>query len=191
MPEVSKAEPVVTHDVPPIELPAEPETVVKETVDSPVPQQKLDRSRSVRTLMTTDERRKIIDERRRSRQLQRTESGRFVEGVDYQTKQSKPSLVRTQSVLLTRVSRVEHAKSKNKSTYNAICNEYPDLIAEVIANPWATTGRGSPELLSGNFAGCISRRLNEKDRLVYRADRDANGNVILTIMSVSGHYKKI
>ena len=140
--------------------------------------------------MTTDERRKIIDERRRSRQLQRTESGRFVEGVDYQPKQSKPSLVRTQSVLLTRVSKVEHAKSKNKSKYNAICDEYPDLIAEVMANPWATSGIGSPELLSGDFAGCFSRRLNEKDRLVYRADRDANGNMILTIMSVSGHYTK-
>lgn len=187
-----EAAPVVASDDKPVELPVVPEAVVvKEKITDPAPRPKLDRSTSVRTLMTVGERRKMIDERRRSRLLQRTESGRFVEGVDYNPKpSSRPPLERTQSVLFTRVSRVDFAKTKHQKKYNIICDKYPDMIAEIMTDPWSTSGFGSPELLSGNFTGCFSRRLNDKDRLVYRADRDKDRNVILTILSVSGHYTK-
>ncbi|MBX3456838.1 MAG: type II toxin-antitoxin system YoeB family toxin [Candidatus Paracaedibacteraceae bacterium] len=191
-----EAAPVIASDDKPVELPAASELEVKPVVidkkaDSSAAQPTLERSTSVREIMTVDERRRMIDERRRSRQLQRTESGCFVKGVDYQAKpSSRPPLERTQSVLFTRVSKVLFAKTKHQKKYDTICDEYPEMMAEIMANPWATSGLGSPELLSGNFAGYISRRLNDKDRLVYKADRDKDGNVILTIMSVSGHYTK-
>ena len=43
--------------------------------------------------------------------------------------------------------------------------------------------KGKPELLSGNLAGIWSRRINEKDRLVYKSDE---GSVY--VLSCRYHY---
>ncbi|MBO4395904.1 MAG: Txe/YoeB family addiction module toxin [Eubacterium sp.] len=43
---------------------------------------------------------------------------------------------------------------------------------------------GYPEPLKGNLSGCYSRRINEKDRLVYRKINDD----VIEIISCRGHY---
>lgn len=44
------------------------------------------------------------------------------------------------------------------------------LIADICEN--GTTGIGIPEPLTGRMEGCWSRRINDKDRLVYCMDDD-------------------
>lgn len=46
-----------------------------------------------------------------------------------------------------------------------------------------TSGIGQPEALRGNLAGLWSRRIDKKNRLVYRVDNDA-----VTIFSCRNHY---
>jgi len=45
------------------------------------------------------------------------------------------------------------------------------------------SGIGQPEALKGNLAGCWSRRIDKKNRLVYRVDHD-----VVTILSCRNHY---
>lgn len=44
------------------------------------------------------------------------------------------------------------------------------LIDEITRN--GNEGIGKPEALSGNLAGFWSRRINDKDRLIYKIDND-------------------
>ncbi|WP_221411219.1 Txe/YoeB family addiction module toxin [Epilithonimonas xixisoli] len=46
-------------------------------------------------------------------------------------------------------------------------------------------GEGKPEQLKYNFTGYWSRRINQKDRIVYRVDNDI---VTVYIVSAMGHY---
>ncbi|WP_221393380.1 Txe/YoeB family addiction module toxin [Dyadobacter sp. NIV53] len=46
-------------------------------------------------------------------------------------------------------------------------------------------GPGNPEQLKYELSGFWSRRINPKDRLVYKID---NLEVIVTILSAKGHY---
>ena len=55
------------------------------------------------------------------------------------------------------------------------------LIKEVLRDPFH--GEGKPEPLSGNLSGKWSRRINEKDRLVYTSE---NGSI--TIYQCKGQY---
>lgn len=57
------------------------------------------------------------------------------------------------------------------------------LIVDIMRNG-AAKGTGSPEPLKGNMKGCFSRRINEKDRLVYHI---LDGDVV-EIISCKGHY---
>ena len=57
------------------------------------------------------------------------------------------------------------------------------LIKDIMRNG-AMKGIGSPEALKNDMHGCYSRRINEKDRLVYQIlDND-----IVEILSCKGHY---
>lgn len=58
-----------------------------------------------------------------------------------------------------------------------------DLLEDVCNSPFS--GRGKPEQLKYGLSGCWSRRINQKDRLVYRVDEE-QGTVI--VISVRGHY---
>ncbi len=42
------------------------------------------------------------------------------------------------------------------------------LLDDIVRN--GNEGRGKPEALRGNLAGFWSRRINDKDRLIYRID---------------------
>ncbi len=58
------------------------------------------------------------------------------------------------------------------------------LISDIMRNG-ALQGEGKPEALKGDLHGLYSRRINEKDRLVYRI---LDGDII-EIISCKGHYR--
>lgn len=55
------------------------------------------------------------------------------------------------------------------------------LLKEIARNPHSGTGK--PEALRGDLSGCWSRRINAKDRLVYKID----GSQII-VLSCRFHY---
>ncbi|MGV8948261.1 MAG: type II toxin-antitoxin system YoeB family toxin [Candidatus Paracaedibacter sp.] len=63
------------------------------------------------------------------------------------------------------------------------------IIDDITHKPWATEGTGKPEVLKHkykNHKGCLSRRINEEDRLVYKVIAPKK----VLILSCEGHYKK-
>ena len=56
------------------------------------------------------------------------------------------------------------------------------LIQACLRDPFL--GIGKPELLRENLAGCLSRRIDEVNRLVYRLDAD-----LLVILACRYHYR--
>lgn len=56
------------------------------------------------------------------------------------------------------------------------------LISDIMRNG-AMEGEGKPELLRGQLSGYYSRRINEKDRLVYAVFDD-----VVEIYSCKDHY---
>ncbi|MBQ3427699.1 MAG: Txe/YoeB family addiction module toxin [Clostridia bacterium] len=58
-----------------------------------------------------------------------------------------------------------------------------DLLKDIERN--GNTGKGKPEPLTGDLSGFWSRRINEKDRLVYRVTNDT-----ISILSCRYHYSK-
>lgn len=59
-----------------------------------------------------------------------------------------------------------------------------NLLIKDIERNGALTGIGEPEALKGNLHGEYSRRINEKDRLVYHLE---DGRIF--IASCRGHYE--
>ncbi len=55
------------------------------------------------------------------------------------------------------------------------------LLKEIQRSPFE--GSGKPEPLKGNLTGMWSRRINDKDRLVYRFEND-----IVIVEQCKGHY---
>ena len=72
-----------------------------------------------------------------------------------------------------------HYKSGNKSTIKKI----EKILLELIENPFV--GEGHPEELKYNFKGYWSRRINQKDRMIYRVEEDI---VTVFVISAMGHY---
>lgn len=57
------------------------------------------------------------------------------------------------------------------------------LLAELLEHPY--TGTGKPEELKDNLSGLWSRRINAKDRLVYKVEDEI---ITVTIVQARGHY---
>ena len=57
------------------------------------------------------------------------------------------------------------------------------IIKDIERMPYS--GIGKPEPLCGDFSGFWSRRIDDVNRIVYRADDN-----IIEIVSCKGHYKK-
>ena len=55
------------------------------------------------------------------------------------------------------------------------------LLKEIQRTPFS--GKGEPESLRGNLAGKWSRRINQKDRLVYMLSDDT-----IMVIQCKGHY---
>ncbi|AJH15547.1 plasmid stabilization protein [Myroides profundi] len=70
-------------------------------------------------------------------------------------------------------------RSGNKSDITKIEN----IFEELQSNP--EVGIGNPEKLKHELSGFWSRRLNSKDRIIYKIDELS---VIVMIVSAKGHY---
>lgn len=72
-----------------------------------------------------------------------------------------------------------HYKSGDKSTIKII----EIILLELTDHPFHGTGR--PEALKHKLSGYWSRRINQKDRLIYHVDESI---VTVLIVSAKGHY---
>jgi len=73
----------------------------------------------------------------------------------------------------------KHYKSGNKKTIKRIDR----ILIELANHP--TKGIGKPEKLKHNLSGYWSRRINQKDRMIYSID---GHKVTVTVVSALGHY---
>lgn len=74
----------------------------------------------------------------------------------------------------------KHKKSGDKATLNRISK----IISELEEHPYI--GIGQPEQLKYKLSGFWSRRINQKDRIVYTVEEET---VIVEIISAMGHYE--
>lgn len=73
----------------------------------------------------------------------------------------------------------ETLRSKDKQLHKNLCK----LLKEMLRSQDPATGIGKPEPLKHGLSGLWSRRLSQKDRLIYRFDDDA-----IYIFAIGGHY---
>lgn len=73
----------------------------------------------------------------------------------------------------------KHYKSGNQSSIKKI----EQILKELSVDPY--TGAGQPEALKHDLHGFWSRRINQKDRMVYSVD---NSIVTVEVVSAIGHY---
>jgi toxin YoeB len=73
----------------------------------------------------------------------------------------------------------KHFKSGDKATIKKI----EKILIELSETPYA--GIGNPEPLKYELAGFWSRRINQKDRLIYKVEEDI---VTVLVISAMGHY---
>lgn len=72
----------------------------------------------------------------------------------------------------------EELRRKDKRLHTALCK----ILREMLRNDPAV-GSGKPEPLKHNLSGLWSRRLSQKDRVVYRFDGQS-----VYIYAIGGHY---
>ena len=72
-----------------------------------------------------------------------------------------------------------HYKSGNKATIIKI----EKIFLELSINPYERTG--NPEALKYNLSGYWARRINQKDRIIYKVFED---RVVVHVVSAIGHY---
>jgi toxin YoeB len=77
----------------------------------------------------------------------------------------------------------EDIKSFIKSGNQASIKKIRTFFDELENHP--RTGEGQPEELKNNLSGFWSRRINKKDRLIYKIDDEL---VTVIIVSALGHY---
>jgi toxin YoeB len=75
-------------------------------------------------------------------------------------------------------------KALQKSGEKAAMLKLRKLLIELTEHP--ETGTGHPKPLGGNRVGQWSRRITDKNRLVYSIDKE---KIIVLIISVLGHYE--
>jgi toxin YoeB len=73
----------------------------------------------------------------------------------------------------------KHFKSGNQSSIKKI----EQILKELAIHPF--TGVGQPEALKHDLKGFWSRRINQKDRMIYSVD---NSLVTVEVISAIGHY---
>jgi toxin YoeB len=77
----------------------------------------------------------------------------------------------------------KHLAEWEKSGKVSAIKKIERIFKELSENPFE--GVGSPEQLKFNFANCWSRRMNRKDRIIYKVDEDV---VTVFVISAKGHY---
>ena len=74
----------------------------------------------------------------------------------------------------------EVLREKDKKLHKALCKILKDMLRS--GNP--ATGLGKPEPLKHNLTGLWSRRISQKDRLIYKFDDN-----YIYIFAIGGHYE--
>ena len=72
----------------------------------------------------------------------------------------------------------EELRQKDKKLYKALCRVLKEMLRD---DP--TKGIGKPEPLKHNLSSLWSRRISQKDRVIYKYDDD-----YIYIFAVGGHY---
>jgi toxin YoeB len=72
----------------------------------------------------------------------------------------------------------EELRLKDKKLRKALCR----LLKEMLRDD-PRTGTGKPEPLKHNLSGLWSRRISQKDRVIYKYDKDT-----IYIFAIGGHY---
>ncbi len=75
-------------------------------------------------------------------------------------------------------SKYEELRSKNKKIHKNLC-----FILKEMQRGDPKVGIGKPEPLRFNLAGMWSRRISQKDRLIYRFDKKS-----IFVYAIGGHY---
>ena len=75
----------------------------------------------------------------------------------------------------------EALRQKDKKMHKALC-----VILKEMLRGDPGTGIGKPEMLKHNLSGLWSRRLSQKDRVIYKYDDD---NIF--IFAIGGHYDQV
>ena len=75
----------------------------------------------------------------------------------------------------------EQLRQKDKKMHKALCA----ILKEILRSDPAI-GLGKPERLKHNLSGLCSRRLSQKDRVIYKYDDHA-----IYIFAIGGHYEQI
>lgn len=70
-----------------------------------------------------------------------------------------------------------------KSGPHATVKKLTTILQELSENP--KVGIGNPEQLKHNLSGYWSRRINQKDRLIYKVEEEI---VTIFVISAMGHY---
>lgn len=73
----------------------------------------------------------------------------------------------------------EALRAENKALHKKLC-----LILKEMLRGDPASGIGKPEPLRHNLSGLWSRRLSQRDRLIYRYDDDS-----IYIFAIGGHYE--
>lgn len=73
----------------------------------------------------------------------------------------------------------EQLREKDKKLHKALCK----LLKEMLRSD-PTSGLGKPEPLKHNLSGLWSKRISQKDRLIYKFDDD-----YIYIFAIGGHYE--
>jgi toxin YoeB len=72
----------------------------------------------------------------------------------------------------------EQLRSKDKKLHKVLCRILKELLR---SDP--SFGTGKPEPLKHNLSGLWSRRISQRDRLIYKFDNDH-----IYIFAIGGHY---
>jgi len=73
----------------------------------------------------------------------------------------------------------EKLRGKDKKLHKALCK----LLKEMLRSEDPSTGLGKPEGLKHNLSGLWSKRISQKDRLIYKYDDKS-----IFIFAIGGHY---
>jgi toxin YoeB len=72
----------------------------------------------------------------------------------------------------------EELRQRDKNLHKSLCKLLKEILRE---DP--TKGTGKPEPLKHNLSGLWSRRISQKDRLVYKFD-----DKYVYVFAIGGHY---
>ncbi|ADJ29620.1 Txe/YoeB family addiction module toxin [Nitrosococcus watsonii] len=75
----------------------------------------------------------------------------------------------------------ENMREKDKKLHTALCK----LLKEMLHSDDPSSGLGKPELLKHGLSGLWSKRISQKDRLIYRFDEN-----FIYIFAIGGHYDR-